>query len=207
MLEAKSLELEMRLDASDKRQVPRPAPNPHNSDEDYNNPQLRPGQCRRALFSTRSNKSHGLLPAHVITPPYAHVSSHYNVKASDVPKFNAQVGEDVDLWISQVSAIYSQAGCSEDDLLQSLPSLLRGRQQSGLPPCLEKSGPTCPLWMGLSEGLIGEQTSSTAHAPSATNESSVTTSFSPAITRISDPFSDAPSQRTVLARLLSMGAG
>jgi hypothetical protein len=35
------------------------------------------------------------------------VSHSIKVKASDVLKFKAKVGEDVDLWITQVSAIYS----------------------------------------------------------------------------------------------------
>lgn len=63
-----------------------------------------------------------------------------------MPKFKAQVGGDVDLWIIQVSAIYSQAGCSDDDLLQSLPSLFKGKAAKWFATLTKEERDAMPTW-------------------------------------------------------------
>ncbi|TXT12772.1 uncharacterized protein COLE_03182 [Cutaneotrichosporon oleaginosum] len=79
------------------------------------------------LFPPPSEPAHhGHEPS--TAPTYATLhTSHPRLKASELPKFNARDGEDVDQWISKVDAIFSYSGLWDRDLLQVLPLVLMGK--------------------------------------------------------------------------------
>jgi hypothetical protein len=57
-------------------------------------------------------------------------SSTYNrsatkIKASDLPKFRGDKGEDVDVWIGQLSAIFDANNCSNSDIVAFLSVILK----------------------------------------------------------------------------------
>jgi hypothetical protein len=141
ILEEQLEALQIRNDELERTVHERPAPRPFNFNGDFGDGELRPGRSQRAAFSTRTRDHRDTSPAPQVT-----TNSRYKVKASDVPKFKAQVGEDVDLWIAQVSAIYSQAGCSDDDLLQSLPSLFKGKAAKWFATLTKEERDSMPTW-------------------------------------------------------------
>ena len=48
------------------------------------------------------------------------------LKASDLPKFKGDKGEDVETWIEQVDAIFESTKCSESDIVALLSVILKG---------------------------------------------------------------------------------
>jgi hypothetical protein len=57
-------------------------------------------------------------------PAPAHIS-HSRVKASDLPKFKGDKGEDVEVWIEQVSAIFGANRCSDEEIVAFLSVILK----------------------------------------------------------------------------------
>jgi hypothetical protein len=55
------------------------------------------------------------------------VTQRSQLKASDVPKFSGAPGQDIDMWISQITAIFSYGSRTDADLLQMLPLILVDR--------------------------------------------------------------------------------
>ena len=121
LLQEQVATLQARLAEIERRATERPSYRAATSAKDFNNGELKPGRSQR-----RDTYAHG--NHHTSDDAFVSKNTHsIRVKASDVPKFKAKVGEDVDIWISQVSSIYSQAGCSDDDLLQTLFTLFQGK--------------------------------------------------------------------------------
>ncbi|KAI5449043.1 hypothetical protein NCC49_005654 [Naganishia albida] len=55
------------------------------------------------------------------------VTQRSQLKASDVPKFSGAPGQDIDVWISQITAMFSYGGRTGADLLQMLALILVDR--------------------------------------------------------------------------------
>lgn len=124
----------------ERRAPERPSYRAATSAKHFNNGELKPGHSQRRDTYARSNQP----TSDVI--PISQTTHSIKVKASDVPKFKAEVGEDVDLWITQVSAIYFQAGCSDDDLLQTLPTLFQGKTAKWFATLTADGRARMPTW-------------------------------------------------------------
>jgi hypothetical protein len=60
------------------------------------------------------------------TPPLASIQNTYTkVKASDLPKFKGDKGEDVETWIEQLSAIFQANRCSDSEIVAFLSVILK----------------------------------------------------------------------------------
>jgi hypothetical protein len=200
VLASQMRQLQLQLDNMERdRAAPlQPPPRDATSTRDFGNAQLRTDDTRRTNFTARPADSHRAASG---TNTLAVAKSTFNkVKASDVPKFHGNFGEDVGLWIIQVSAIYSQAGCSDEDLCQALASLLKETR----PSCSEPY----PTWSARDSRLgtfgkplfdepIEDRTSNTPQGRSATRESLTTTSSLQITIKTSEVCRSMPTPKTV----------
>lgn len=62
---------------------------------------------------------------HADPVPTSHRASTTKIKASDLPKFRGEKGEDVEVWIEQVSAIFEANSCSNAEIVAFLSVILK----------------------------------------------------------------------------------
>ncbi|EJD51523.1 hypothetical protein AURDEDRAFT_120840 [Auricularia subglabra TFB-10046 SS5] len=74
-------------------------------------------------------------------------------KVRDLPKFSAKKGEDVDVWIAKLTAIYQQMRVPFDHLLANLPMLLSGEARDWITTLAPETRATYLTWDQWSDAM------------------------------------------------------
>ncbi|GHJ84923.1 hypothetical protein NliqN6_1325 [Naganishia liquefaciens] len=90
---------------------------------------------------------------HRANPPVSSSTPHTKVKASDLPKFRGSKGEDVEIWIEQVSAIFDSNRCSDEDIVALLSVILKDTALRWFTRLGQKGRAKYPTWIDWQEGL------------------------------------------------------
>lgn len=79
--------------------------------------------------------------------------SHTKIKASDLPKFRGDKGEDVEVWIEQVSAIFEAIRCTKSEIVALLSVILKDNALKWFTRLGVKGRSQLPTWMHWQDAL------------------------------------------------------
>lgn len=87
-------------------------------------------------------------------PHSALQNSGSKIKASDLPKFRGEKGEDVEVWIEQVSAIFEANMCSNQEIVALLSVILKDTALKWFTRLGPKGRSQFPTWIHWQEALL-----------------------------------------------------
>ncbi|ODO06586.1 hypothetical protein I350_03942 [Cryptococcus amylolentus CBS 6273] len=148
-------------------------------------------EMRDEMRSLRLSQSRDTTPVSPPSRPHAPKLKH-----EMFPKFRGQDNEDVDTWVTSVTAIFEFSGAADTDLLLLLPALLQGSAQrwfTNLEP--ERRRSLC-TWSQWSEAIRSPPTSTTSGL-----SKDIYPAGTPDVDRIDDIINGLPEHMRKLARI------
>jgi hypothetical protein len=102
---------------------------------------------RQPSFPSTYTQNHSY---HVPSPSQ---NSHTKIKASDLPKFKGEKGDDVEVWIEQVSAIFEANRCNNSEIVAFLSVILKDNALKWFTRLGPKGRSQFPTWTHWQDAL------------------------------------------------------